>query len=313
MMMGYVFGPVPSRRLGLSLGVDLIPPKTCTYDCLYCQLGRTITKTTEVGSFVPAGRVIGEIQERLTHTTPDAITLAGSGEPTLCKDVDWVIGSIHEFTDTPVALLTNGSLLWKDEIRARVLGADIIMPTLTSAMERTFQRIHRPCAGIHLAAVVDGFRRLRQEYTGEIYVELVLLAGINDTPAEVEGLVSLTRELLPDKIQINTVVRPPADPSALAVPKGRLEEIRRMLGNRAEIIVEAPKPAQTKPGDPLVGPCLEMIQRRPLRTIDIANAMNIPVEQVEGLVHGLVFKGYIRPRAHLGEIYYLRNEDDIVE
>lgn len=311
--MAHVFGPVPSRRLGLSLGVDLIPSKTCTYDCLYCQLGRTTTKTLDPRCFVPAEQVIGEIEEHLTRTSPDVITLAGSGEPTLYSDIDRVIASIKEITDIPVALLTNGSLLWKDEVRERVQGAHIIMPTLTSAYDQTFKRIHRPCAGIELSHVVEGFRRLRRSYTGHIHLEVVLLAGINDTPQEVAGLASLIQELHPDRIQINTVVRPPSDPSARPLPRERLEEIRGSFGGSAEIIVDAPKQAESQPSDRWVDHCMDMVKRRPLRSVDIAHALNLPLNQVEDLIRGLVFKGYVREREHQGEIYYLRNEDDIRE
>jgi wyosine [tRNA(Phe)-imidazoG37] synthetase (radical SAM superfamily) len=263
--------------------------------------------------FVPADRVVEEIRERVAQRSPDVITLAGSGEPTLYSDIDRVIASVKEFTETPVVLLTNGSLMWKEEIRGRVLEADIIMPTLTSACDSTFRRIHRPCKGIELPAVVEGLRLLRREYKGRLHLEVVLLAGINDTPAEVEGLASLTRELTPEKIQINTVVRPPADPSAEAVPADRLDEIQGILGDRAEIIADISRQTHTGPGKNWVGPCMDMVRRRPLRSVDIANALNLPLDEVEDLIGGLVLKGYVRRREHLGEIYYLRNEDDILE
>ena len=156
--MSYVFGPVPSRRLGLSLGVDLIPPKTCTFDCLYCQVGRTLCKTLDEKSYVPVRDVIVEIKKNLLKSDPDVITLAGSGEPTLHSEIDQVIDSIKEMTDIKVAVLTNGSLLWRKEVRSRVLMADIIMPTLSSAIDHTFRRIHRPHGELDLGSIIDGLK-----------------------------------------------------------------------------------------------------------------------------------------------------------
>ncbi|MCP4669527.1 MAG: radical SAM protein, partial [Deltaproteobacteria bacterium] len=141
-VMSHVFGPVPSRRLGLSLGIDLIPAKTCTFDCLYCQVGRTTRRTLEPRPFVPVGDVAEEVEKRLQKTVPDVITLAGSGEPTLHSRIDHVIAAIKEMTKTKVAVLTNGSLFWREDVRKRVLGADVIMPTLSSAFSHTFRIIH---------------------------------------------------------------------------------------------------------------------------------------------------------------------------
>ena len=139
--MTYIFGPVPSRRLGLSLGVDLIPSKTCTYDCLYCEVGRTSDKTTRIKPYVPVAEVLRELAQKLTQVHPDVITLAGSGEPTLYADIDQVIAFIKSTTEIPVALLTNGSLLWQEEVRNKVLKADLIIPTLSSAFDKTFRKI----------------------------------------------------------------------------------------------------------------------------------------------------------------------------
>ncbi|MBW1902526.1 MAG: radical SAM protein, partial [Deltaproteobacteria bacterium] len=142
--MTHVFGPVPSRRLGLSLGVDLIPAKTCSFDCLYCQVGKTTKRTVDPKPFVPVRDVVEEVRKKLLKCVPDAITLAGSGEPTLHSEIDLVITSIKKITDTRVVVLTNGSIFWKEDVRNRVLEADVIMPTLTSAYDHTFRMIHRP-------------------------------------------------------------------------------------------------------------------------------------------------------------------------
>ena len=158
--MSYIFGPVPSRRLGLSLGVDLIPHKTCTYDCLYCEVGRTTNKTITSGPFAPVDEILTQLEERLKGCTPDVITLAGSGEPTLHSEIDRIISGIRAITDTKVVILTNGSLFWDEAIRKRVLAADLIMPTLSSAFAHTFQTIHRPHRDLALDRIVEGLRQL---------------------------------------------------------------------------------------------------------------------------------------------------------
>lgn len=309
--MPYVFGPVPSRRLGLSLGIDLIPPKTCTYDCLYCQVGRTTTQNIEPTEYAPVSEVISEIERKLGKSRPDAVTLAGSGEPTLHSGIDRLIASIKEMTDTPVVLLTNGSLFWMEAVRQRAKMADVIMPTLSSVFEHTFRKVHRPHPNLEPRMIIDGLSKLRHIYKGQLHLEVVLLAGINDTDKEVEGLKAVIDRLSPDRIQLNTVVRPPSDPRAISLDRKRLEEIKVLFGERAEIIAEVPVLGDRRREDSVLGDLLEMVRRRPLTSVDIANSLNLSIEEVEGLVKGLLIKGYIRQQEHSGDIYYLSNQERI--
>jgi wyosine [tRNA(Phe)-imidazoG37] synthetase (radical SAM superfamily) len=303
--MTYVFGPVPSRRLGLSLGVDLIPAKTCTYDCLYCQVGRTTQKTVLTNAFVPIQEVIDELKKRLEVFTPDAVTLSGSGEPTLYSKIDQVIAAIKRITDTKIAILTNGSLFGQGVVRRRVAGADIIMPTLTTAFEETFRTIHRSHPELHLKSIIEGLKRLRQMYNGQIFLEVFLLAQINDSQKELEGLKKVIDEISPDKIQLNTVVRPPADQSAISLDMERLKEIRDFFGEKAEIIAETPLRRRWGQYETMVESILAMAKRRPLRASDIAILFNMPLQEAEGVVKGLEIKGTLRQQEHLGEIYYM--------
>ncbi len=306
--MSYIFGPVPSRRLGLSLGVDLIPHKTCTYDCLYCEVGRTTKKTITSALFAPVDEILAEIEERLKGCTPEVITLAGSGEPTLHSEIDRIISGIKELTDTRVVILTNGSLFGDEAVRKRVLAADLIMPTLSSALAHTFQTIHRPHRDLPLDRVVEGLTQLRREFGGLIYLEVILLAGINDTEEEVTALRPLIREIRPEKIQLNTVVRPPADACAKALGRKRLEEIKLFLGERAEIVVDIEAAKGALERDPKGEVLLEMVKRRPLRTKDMANSLGLSIGEVESMVKGLLLKGYLRRQDHSGEIFYISND-----
>ncbi|MEJ2723507.1 MAG: radical SAM protein [Deltaproteobacteria bacterium] len=302
--MTILFGPVPSRRLGLSLGVDLIPPKTCTFDCLYCQVGRTTLKTAEPKAFVPIQEVLDALRLKLDEVRPDFVTFSGSGEPTLHSQIDQAIAFLKERGDMRTAVLTNGSLFWRPEVRERVLQADAVMPTLSTVFEKTFRIIHRPHPDLHLPAILEGLRRLRSEYRGQLWVEVVLLAGLNDTEEEIEALSAEMEEIAPDKIQLNTVVRPPSDPRALPLDRKRMEDIKSYFGSKAEIIAHEERFRKERVHGPLSVAVLEMARRRPVTTADIAKALNRPLEDVESAVKGLVIKGYLRHQEHLGETYY---------
>lgn len=308
--MSYIFGPVPSRRLGLSLGVDLVPHKTCTFDCLYCEVGRTTNRTITCSPLAPVDEILNQLDKRLTECTPDVITLAGSGEPTLHSEIHHVISGIRELTDTRIVILTNGSLFWDGVVRKRVLGADLIMPTLSSAVSDTFQTIHRPHGDLTLDRIVNGLKQLRKEFDGLIYLEVILLSGLNDTDEEVKALEPLIHEIQPEKIQLNTVVRPPADPCAKALDRKRLEEIKLFLGECAEIVVDIGASKRSVDRHKKRNGVLEMVRRRPLRIKDMANSMGLPIDEVESMVKGLLIKGYLRRQDHSGEIFYVKNEMD---
>ena len=308
--MSYIFGPVPSRRLGLSLGVDLIPHKTCTFDCLYCEVGRTTNRTITSSPFAPVDEILRQLDKRLMECRPDVITLAGAGEPTLHSEIHHIISGIRELTDTRIVILTNGSLFWDEAVLRRVLGADLIMPTLSSAVSRTFEAIHRPHSDLTLDRIVDGLKQLRIAFDGLIYLEVILLSGINDTDEEVRALKPLIQEIQPEKIQLNTVVRPPADLCAKALDSTRLEEIKLFLGERAEIVVDIGAEKSTKTRDTKGEGLVEMVRRRPLRTKDMANSLGLTIGEVDAMVKGLLIKGRLRRQDHSGEIFYMSNEMD---
>jgi wyosine [tRNA(Phe)-imidazoG37] synthetase (radical SAM superfamily) len=309
--MTYIFGPVPSRRLGQSLGIDLIPPKTCTYDCLYCQVGRTTCLAAEPGLFVPTGEVIEELKDVIKKTHPDTITLAGSGEPTLHSEIDQVISLIKGVTDTRIALLTNGALLWRKEVRDRVLGADLIMPTLTTVFEKTFRKIHRPHRGLELSSIIEGLKGLRKEYGGVVLLEIFLLSGINDNMKELEGMKDVIEDIFPDKIQLNTVVRPPSDHSAMPLNMEQMEKIRDFFGEKAEIIASVSSIKKAWEYDPDLNTIVEMARRRPITASDISNVLDISREGLERVLKGLLIKGAIRKQEHDREVYYTTPENKV--
>lgn len=302
--MSRVFGPVPSRRLGLSLGIDLIPPKTCSFDCIYCQVGKTTDRIMEPASFVSVPQVIDELRDVLSKTPPDVITLSGSGEPTLNTDIGNVIHEIKKLTSIPLTLLTNGSLLWKQEIREKIKDVDILIPTLSTVYEDTFKKIHRPHPGLKLADIIRGQKEIRKEYKNSLFLEVVFLSGLNDTEKEIAGISEVIKDIQPDKVQLNTVVRPPSDPSAMSISYERLEEIKEYLGGNTEIIAGKPLKSRENIFDSKVEHLMEMVKRRPVTADDISKALNIKKDETERLVKGLKIKGRIQEQGHGESVFY---------
>ncbi len=174
--MSHVFGPVPSRRLGRSLGVDLVPFKTYSYDCIYCQLGRTTNKTIERREWTPIDAVLDEVKENIA-ARPDYITLSGFGEPTLCTHLGELIKGIRSFTDIPVAVLTNGSLLWQKEVRREVAASQLIVPSLDAGNARMFEAVNRPHEDLSFEQMIEGLIALREEFSGDIWLDVFPLGG----------------------------------------------------------------------------------------------------------------------------------------
>jgi len=300
----YVFGPVPSRRLGLSLGVDLIPPKTCSYDCLYCQIGKTTCKAIEPSAYVPVEAVIAELDETLAKVKPDYVTFSGSGEPTLHVELGRLIAYVKERSGAKVAVLTNGSLLYRREVRERLLKADAIMPTLSTVREETFRLIHQPHDDLNVAGLVESLRSLRKSYRGQLLIEGMLLSGFNDSEEEIEMLRTAILEIAPDKVQLNTVVRPPANAKAIPLDRKKLEVIKRVFGECAEIIATAPIREKQHFRGTLSAAVLEVARRRPVTVEDVAAALDASLHEVDKTVKALVNKGELREQTHLGKDYY---------
>ena len=215
-----VYGPVPSRRLGRSLGVDLVPFKTCTYDCVYCQLGRTTRKTVRRQRWVDPSDVVAQVRARL-ESEPDVIALAGSGEPTLHAGIGDVIAGIKRLTDVPVAVITNGSLLSRPTVRRGLAAADIVLPSLDAPDDGLFQLVNRPHEALRFDDVVGGMIAFRNGYRGQMWLEVMLLAAVTGGADVVERLAELAARIAPDRIQLNTAVRPPAESFVAPVADGR--------------------------------------------------------------------------------------------
>jgi wyosine [tRNA(Phe)-imidazoG37] synthetase (radical SAM superfamily) len=294
----HAFGPVWSRRLGRSLGIDLVPFKTCTYDCIYCQLGGTTNKTATRLEYVPLDAVIADAAHRLASgPAPDYVTLSGSGEPTLHARVGELIPALRRLTDRPIAVLTNGSLLWDPEVRHSLLKADLVLPSLDAGDESLFQRVNRPLPGLSLEQVVDGLTTFRQQYTGQIWLEVLLLAGLSAVPEQVERIAQYARQIAPDRVQLNTVARPPAEVYAQPAATQTLSRLATRFSGKVEVIApereEDPAPAGGTASAFREEKLLSLIERRPVTVDDIARGLGWPHAEVIKCLHQLVCAGKV--------------------
>jgi wyosine [tRNA(Phe)-imidazoG37] synthetase (radical SAM superfamily) len=208
----YVYGPVPSRRLGQSLGVSPIPPKTCSYTCVYCQLGRTTRLQVMRESFYPKKDILAEIVKKSLKAKPDFITFVGDGEPTLNKDLRWLIRKTKDKLHLPIAVITNGSLLFLKEVRQDLLEADAVIPTLDAGNQKMFKMINRPYRRINFDTMLRGLVDFREKYSGQIWIEVMLVKGLNDTEKELSSIKNAVDMVNPDRVYILTPIRPPAEP-----------------------------------------------------------------------------------------------------
>jgi len=233
----YLYGPVPSRRLGRSLGIDLVPFKTCTYDCIYCQLGRTTNKTMARLSYAPIKDILSELEIKLaTGERPDYISIAGSGEPTLHSYIGELISMIKNMTNIPVAVLTNGSLLHVPDVRAALMRADLVVPSLDAGDEEMFQYVNRPHPDISFDNMVKGLIEFTRDFPGQVWLEVLLVSGVTGMAADVEKIAVLAKKIGANKVQLNTVCRPAAEEFACAVGKNQMKNLASLFTGAVDII-----------------------------------------------------------------------------
>jgi wyosine [tRNA(Phe)-imidazoG37] synthetase (radical SAM superfamily) len=306
--MAHLFGPVPSRRLGRSLGVDLIPPKTCPYDCIYCEVGPTTCRSQERFAF-QTEEIIQELAGYLEApgVQPDIITLAGSGEPTLNLGLGRIIREIKSMSSIPVAVLTNGALLYLPEVRRELAAADIVLPSLDAARAETYNAINRPLPELSFESLIEGLTAFRREYRGRLWLEVMLLKGLNDTEAELTLLRRALKKIAPDKIQLNTAVRPVVDDAARPLDQTEMEAAAATLGGPVEVIAAFSRAdiAGSPRGD---DDFVEMLSRRPMTAPDLAQALGLPLTQVVARLKSLQDSGRIsHDRYHDEEFYRQQN------
>ncbi len=298
-----VYGPVPSRRLGRSLGVSPIPRKTCTYSCVYCQLGRTSTLTTQRRSFFPKEDVVGEIASSLPDSGAEYITFAGDGEPTLCKDLGWLVGQCKAQFGIPVAVITNGSLLDRPQVRADLMEADVVMPSLDAGSAALFRRINRPHKSVTYDKVLEGLVAFRREYHGRLWVEVMLVRGLNDSPESLDDLKHALDRVAPDQVHLTMPIRPPAEKWVQMPAPSSVHAARDILGRGHEVVgYESGTFGTSAPARPEEA-IMEICLRHPLReeqAEQIAQRLGAP-----DVVASLVAAGELMRVAHAGKHYLI--------
>ncbi len=302
--MSFLFGPVPSRRLGRSLGVDLVPPKTCCFDCVYCEVGPT-TRLTMRRRTYQVTAILEELRRALPEYAPvaDVITLAGLGEPTLNAGLGEIIAGLKAITEVPVAVLTNGALLYRPEVRRELGGADIVLPSLDTALEPTFRRLNRPHPRLSLELLLEGLRAFRREFGGQFWLEVMLLRGVNDSEVELAALRREIARLSPDKLQLNTALRPVVADWAQPLSPEELDRVANFLGQGAEVIADF-RPLTRTPQSLSDEAYVEMLSRRPMTALDIAQAFGLHPREVAVHLGELAARGLVQQESFRRETYY---------
>ena len=274
--MKYVFGPVPSRRLGQSLGIDTIPLKTCNWNCVYCQLGRTVPLTNERREYYPRDEILAEVEQALAAHKPGEIdwaTFVGSGEPTLHIDLGRLIRKVKRFTTLPVAVITNGALLYLPEAREELAAADAVLPTLDAGNGKLYRKINRPHPDITFERLVDGLIAFRKEYLGKLWVEVMLVRDLNDTEEALREIAAVLERVRPDAVHINLPTRPPAETWVQPTDEEGLMRAISILGNIAEVVHPAEGSFDLSGFENIIDAIVSIITRHPMREDELKRAL----------------------------------------
>lgn len=311
MTENHIFGPVMSRRLGRSLGIDLLPFKTCSYDCVYCECGATNSLTTKRAEFFPTEEVISQLDTVLRERpTLDYITFAGSGEPTLSLSIGRIIRHLKTaYPEYKVAVLTNGSLLGNKEVAADLSQADLVIPTLTSTSQETFEKIHRPDTCLLIKTIISDILEFRKEFHGEIWLEIFLIPDLNTSLEELTSLRDVIDKIQPARIQLNTLDRPAAEDWVTAPDPDELENFRKYFAE-LKIPVDVAgvcceQPDVCRAGESTHEHILKTLRIRPSTVEDLASMTGLHHHEVAKYLSGLLEEGTVHiQRGKRGVFYF---------
>ena len=311
--MAYVFGPIASRRLGVSLGVDLVPPKTCPLDCVYCEAGKTTDLTRERREYVPVDKVLEELDAVLSkHPKLDYVTFSGSGEPTLNSRIGDVVRFVKKnYPEYPLCLLTNAMLFGDEQLLADIVGVDLVVPSLDGSNADEFAKINRPVPGFSFERFVDDLVRFTKSTKSKVDLELFIVPGVNDSDASIARFVELVKNMRLDLVQLNTLDRPGTEKSV--VPSSP-ENTRRFISALAPVVpveavgvfrYRAPRRGATFTASEGQRRILELITRRPATLPDLVLALELPEDEVHKLIDGLFAAGKIGIEKQQRGTFYL--------
>lgn len=310
--MKYLFGPVPSRRLGISLGVDLVPHKVCSLNCVYCEVGRTTNLTIERQEYVPIAEVIAELDNYLSENPElDFITFSGQGEPTLNSGLGKVIEFINEnYPDYKVAVITNGTLFWDKEVRNEVSRADVLLPSLDAVSEKSFLKINRPNRNLNIKHICEGLIQLRKEFKGKIYLEIFFVPNLNDTNEELILLKEEIQKIKPDLVQLNTLDRPGTENWIKAVSRRKLEDISEFFKPIPVEIISKPETRKQIQSfnQNIADQILETVKRRPCTDTELAEILNLHLNELNKYLSELIDDNMINSERKERGIFFKINE-----
>lgn len=297
-MINHVFGPVPSRRLGKSLGIDTIPLKTCNWNCVYCQLGRTKPVVNERREYYPSDKILEEVRQALAINKPgeiDWVTFVGSGEPTLHAGLGWLIRKVKSISDLPVAVITNGALLYEPEVRQDLLPADAVLPSLDAGNAKLYRQINRPHPKITFKRLLEGLVTFREVYTGKLWVEVMLVQGLNDTEVALREIADVVTLIRPDQIHINLPTRPPVETWVQPAGEEGLRRARAILGDIAQVVRRAASTFDLSGCDDVLDAILGIITRHPMSMEELERTLTQwSPHQVEQVLADLEQSGQVQ-------------------
>jgi len=314
MVKKYVFGPVASRRLGVSLGVDLVTPKTCSLNCVYCEARETTLLTLERKEYVPVDRVLEELDEVLKEQPEiDYVTFSGSGEPTLNSRIGDVVTFLKSrYPQYKICLLTNGLALGDKKLQQDISQVDLLIPSLDASNGEEFEAVNRPAPGMTFDRFITDLTEYVAKAPMRVDLELFILPGVNDSDASVERFKKLIAVMKPDRVQLNTLDRPGAVDGLRSADAAT---VRRFISALEPVVpVEAvgkfryrtPSPGnKILPATELEARIMEFISRRPATLPDLALALDMPEEELQKLMDWLFECGKIGTAREERGVFYL--------
>lgn len=293
--MKHVFGPVPSRRLGRSLGIDTVPLKTCNWNCVYCQLGRSVPVVAERGEYVPREEIVAEVEAALSEHDAgeiDWVTFVASGETTLHRGLGWLIRRVKAMTELPVAVITNGSLLRDAGVREELSAADAVLPSLDAGTEETYRRINRAHPSLTFEGHVRGLEEFRREFEGRLWIEVMLVRGVNDGDKELHALAELLARIGPDEVHLVAPTRPACEAWVAAPDERGMAHAAEILGRAARVVSASGEVFESSGSESPIEAILGIIGRHPMSVEEVERmlAKRAP-ERVDTLVHELEASG----------------------
>ncbi len=301
----YLFGPVPSRRFGRSLGVDLTPFKTCSLNCIFCQLGRSENTAAGRKEYVPVKEVIAELEHWLKHDgQADFITLSGSGEPTLNSGFGDILAFIKDNTEVPSLLMTNGTMLHLPEVRKAAALASVVKISMGAWDQDSFEKLNRPDSAVSFDDLLQGEKDFRKEFDGELRLEVFVVDGVNSDPDDMRKIAAYVKEVAPDKVQLNTAVRPAAEDNAVAVGPEKLNELALLFDPPAEVIASFKK-VHIEGSDVDAAKILDILRRRPCTAMQLADVLGVHINEISKYLPELLTAGSIHRENRGDDVFFV--------